>query len=252
METPSLCVRLEVDHREAHLMQALRKMDVSTPFVSCNMDGGDVRLWYGDTLVSIIERKTIADLDASIKDGRHRDQKGRLLANYDPSKIMYIIEGDAFLSCDANDRVRGALINTLFRDHLKVMVVANVAGTASFLSETCKRIQSAPNTYLSLTPGPSIVANAVASIVSHKRNACLTKDTFAESTLSLVPGVSPPTAKKIMEKYGSLLNLLQTCSEKDIADIKTGSGRRIGNKVAQRVVEFIGAGNAAEQINIGL
>ena len=38
------------------------------------------------------ERKTTCDLYSSIRDGRYKEQKCRLLNNYDKRKILYIIE----------------------------------------------------------------------------------------------------------------------------------------------------------------
>ena len=47
-----------------------------------NLDIGDYIFKYDDKDILIIERKTIEDYAASIKDGRHREQKQRLLSNY--------------------------------------------------------------------------------------------------------------------------------------------------------------------------
>ena len=51
---------------------------------------GDI--WIGDL---IIERKSIRDLEASILDGRYREQRGRILAYCQENKTqpLYILEG---------------------------------------------------------------------------------------------------------------------------------------------------------------
>ena len=59
-----------------------------------NLDLGDYVFNYNEELVCIIERKTIEDLASSIKDGRYREQKSRLIMNYPKSKLIYLIEGD--------------------------------------------------------------------------------------------------------------------------------------------------------------
>ena len=58
-----------------------------------NLHLGDIVITYMD-LKLIIERKTIDDLASSIRDGRLREQKIRLIKNYPRKNIIYIIEGD--------------------------------------------------------------------------------------------------------------------------------------------------------------
>ena len=57
-----------------------------------SLDLGDIVIQNGDDAI-VIERKTIADLAASIQDGRHREQKARLIDNYPQSRIVFLIEG---------------------------------------------------------------------------------------------------------------------------------------------------------------
>merc|ERR1712226_1757720 len=74
----------------------------------------------------IIERKTCQDLLASINDNRYREQKARLLANYNLNQVCYLIENNID---DKLDRYRkngkkivlGAIINKLFRDQIKII-----------------------------------------------------------------------------------------------------------------------------------
>ena len=59
-----------------------------------NLDLGDYLFKYNNQPILIIERKTIEDLASSIKDGRYREQKTRLLNTYNKKNILYLIEGD--------------------------------------------------------------------------------------------------------------------------------------------------------------
>ena len=76
---------LVVDNRESKIKTQFPQADTTTYE---NLELGDfvIRLDNADFLV--FERKTIPDLAASIKDGRYADQKQRLLAHYDPSKVF--------------------------------------------------------------------------------------------------------------------------------------------------------------------
>lgn len=238
-------VNLDIDHRESYLIEALRSLKVE--FSTCNLDVGDILLKYNDRVICIIERKTLSDLDQSIKDGRYKDQKQRMFNNYERNTVMYIIEGDAFIEPNTSyktkyqvsyERLQGSIINMMIRDNIKVMCVENVIATAKFIAEMYYRVSKDPIKYINTNNMDNNIMHAITSI-KHTRNSCITPATFPESALSLIPGVSPSIAGKVFELYGTLQNMIKLCNEKEIADIKTQSGRRIGNKVAKRIVEFI-------------
>ena len=77
-----------VDTREAELIRLFtdEKVEIEVKQLSV----GDI--WIGDL---IIERKSIRDLEASILDGRYREQRGRILSYCQENKTqpMYILEG---------------------------------------------------------------------------------------------------------------------------------------------------------------
>ena len=54
-----------------------------------NLDLGDIIIEYNDIPLIIIERKTIPDLLASIKDGRYKEQKKRI-RKLNPLKVFSI------------------------------------------------------------------------------------------------------------------------------------------------------------------
>ena len=53
------------------------------------LDIGDIILYKNKTPILFIERKTLADLYSSVKDGRWREQKARLLSHCAPHQILY-------------------------------------------------------------------------------------------------------------------------------------------------------------------
>ena len=84
-------ISLIIDHREQLLKQYFQQL----PEVSFeNLDLGDIQFKYQDQIIFIIERKTLQDLADSIKSGRYREQRVRLLQTISPSsRILYLIEG---------------------------------------------------------------------------------------------------------------------------------------------------------------
>jgi ERCC4-type nuclease len=85
----------------------------------------------------IIERKSIRDLEASILDGRYREQRGRILSYCQENKTqpMYILEGA--LSSNTGRLQKKAImkfINRLiFHYQIPVMQTASVQETAELL-----------------------------------------------------------------------------------------------------------------------
>lgn len=223
-------MRIDVDQRETRLIELLKgHHDVEVQIV--NMDVGDVRFVHDDTVLCIIERKTLADLSASIVDGRYRDQKHRLLDNYDKSIVMYVIEGNMF---GATDAVRGAIINTMLRDKIRVFMVNSIQETVMFLSETYKRLLANPSKYMGGDNTCSVVA-----LKPHSKKKYMTKDVFFKSVLCQVPGVSTNTAAAIVASFGTFSGFIANCDVGVIAELKLPSGKRIGSKVAQNIVSYI-------------
>jgi len=92
-----------------------------------NLELGDYVYKYNGEIVLIIERKTVEDYAASIKDGRYREQKQRLLANYDKNKILYLVEGDLTKNNKSfkfnkvnNYTIYSSMINCFLRDTINV------------------------------------------------------------------------------------------------------------------------------------
>jgi ERCC4-type nuclease len=90
---------IKIDYREMKLIQYLTgliKEDDKIKMVSENLPIGDIILC--DDLgqeKAIIERKSLADLAASIRDGRYKEQGFRLnQCNLHNHQIYYLIEGD--------------------------------------------------------------------------------------------------------------------------------------------------------------
>jgi len=133
---------LIIDTREKHLIEILKKRYTKLVFSVQQLDIGDIHVLYKGILVVVIERKTIADLIASIKDGRYREQKLRLKAllninkgniynqdnqnisnikkQYIKPKIIYLIEGK--ISKNINKNRRGISVSTIWSVFSKLIM----------------------------------------------------------------------------------------------------------------------------------
>ncbi len=75
------------------------------------LDIGDYIIKKNNSVISIIERKTLSDLIASIKDGRYSEQSLRLNEyEIDNKYIIYIIEGNIMNFSNKNNEVTQKMI----------------------------------------------------------------------------------------------------------------------------------------------
>lgn len=226
---------LEVDTRERELITKLG----GAPIKVVQLDVGDIRISRnGGEVVAIMERKTIADLEASIKDGRWRDQKYRMLDNYGRAQVYYIVEGSVWR--DGSEKAHGAIINTMLRDDIKVVFTRDCGETARVLLGIVSRVAKMS----SAQPGGAGAADSAAAmpVQAHGKKAYATREAFAVHVLSAIPGISAGKAAAILAAYdGELLQVMTHAEAGDIAEIKTG-GKRIGPKVAERVMEYLVGG----------
>jgi len=94
-------MRITVDLRETSLLQHINNLVTNIPIfktstvVSNVLPIGDIVISDGTEDKLIIERKSVSDLLASIKDGRYDEQSYRLNGlNHHNHNIIYLIEGD--------------------------------------------------------------------------------------------------------------------------------------------------------------
>ena len=72
---------IKIDNREKKLIDILDNSDNKLSYVKENLDLGDIQIISQETndILVLIERKTLSDLSSSIKDGRYKEQKNRIL-----------------------------------------------------------------------------------------------------------------------------------------------------------------------------
>lgn len=226
---------LEVDTREIHIIEKLKALKSDLTFSVVPLDVGDFRFSHEDNVLVVIERKTINDLSHSIKDGRYCDQKYRMCDVYDRSKLMYIIEGNVFSSSCVSDSVKGAIINTLIRDNIKIVPLQNINETIEMICEMYSRFEKNPQKYISV--GQS---STIQNLPHHSRKIYLTKEGFLSNVLCQIPGVSTTIANRISDNYSNNLStFVSTATQEDIEVLKLKSGRKIGDKLATLIISFV-------------
>lgn len=195
---------------------------------------GDI--WIGDL---IIERKSIRDLEASILDGRYREQRGRILAYCQENKTqpLYILEGS--LSSHTGRLTTAVImkfINRLvFHYHMPVVQTGSLVETVELLKTIQEQQQEKPE---SLQRKTDLIKVADGLHVQKKVNAQDPRQ-FSIACLSQTPGVSVKMAEALVEAFGSLKGVMEA-SVKDIENVKVGA-RKVGPVVSKRLHELLTA-----------
>ena len=227
-------MKIYLDTRETDLARLLPTA-VIKPLVL-----GDIVLETDDgTEFAIIERKTVADLAASIKDGRYREQSARLKAcSISNHNILYLIEGTLRgaklpMPCDT---LMATMVSLLFGKGFSVVRTESVEQTAQFVTVMCKKLDK-ENAYLSESPPQEPVHEA-----KQRKMDKITPDNIQSLMLAQIPYVSMATADAVLSQYQTV-PMLTAALQKDPAcldDVKfVGNKRKISSKSVESIKTFL-------------
>ncbi len=215
-----------------------------------NLDVGDYQVRNNGEIMIIVERKSLKDLSASIKDGRYKEQKLRLSATgLNHHNIVFLIEGNFnyykgkwYLP---KSTLLSSILNTLFRDGFSVL------RTQSF-SETCEYLEKITKT--SISKPENIVYKKINqdynSTIQVKKKLNMTPEVCFYNQLITIPKISKLMAKYLVDKHGSMIELCKYYESIDeekrkllIADEKisttTGKLRKIGKVASTSMYNYI-------------
>jgi len=235
---------LILDNREHSLIRALQ----TTPHEVKALTVGDIWIQAApDATIKglIVERKALADLQASLFDGRYREQKARLLSTCQElgMRPVYVLEGNlAFAPANLSTAAIRKLINRMtFRYGIAVIQTESVADTAEWVKTTLEQITGDKDAFQPPTCSEGQSQPAYWQSLSSTKKTNMDAPTFARQTLALCPGLSIKAANAILEVHGPCLTDVLSCDEKTIADVKVG-GRRVGPAVAKRLLGLLKGG----------
>lgn len=218
---------------ETTLLDAFKKAGIEV--IVENLLVGDAHIRRGDETVYIFERKAKGDLDASIKDGRYREQKSRLIQTGIARKnIVYIIEQlSKPRDKGAHKRVWSAICNCQHRDNFTVFMTRTVTETMDYLVGMAASVEKFVDSVEKV--------DTEVNINIRKRQVSL-EEWFMYS-LTLIPKCSLNIAGIITKEYTTLTSLIEAIESDGmdcLADIKHGdSQRRIGKKLSNDICTTI-------------
>lgn len=219
---------LQVDCREQQLIGLLRPLVDAEEGVSmetASLPVGDIIVLNDDRQeLVIIERKTIADLLSSIKDGRYEEQRYRLSnLGHVHHHIMYLIEGYVG---HHQSILYAAMTSLHYFSGFSIMRTQSCEDTATFLLHYARKLHKERSTrvpFYSADGESSASAAATSSsvpythVVKRVKKDNLSPENMTEVMLSQIPGVSPVTAHAIVATLGHMDTLIATLQSRPSA-----------------------------------
>jgi ERCC4-type nuclease len=274
---------IRIDTREHELIKKCELLLVAVPIFK-DLKIVVQQLPLGDIIISdnqidniIVERKTLSDLAASIKDGRYEEQSYRLnglpLHNHN---IVYLIEGDLSKFNSFKERIdKQTIYSAMFSiNYYKGFSLArtNTIDETAFMicnmaykigKETSKKPyyqnkivevdleanvvleESNPNVVLEVKDVKEINEKDYCSVIKKVKKDNITIDNIGEIMLCQIPGVSSVSAITILGKFKTLPNLIKsietdpTCLNGISTTDANGKTRKISKTVIATIVTYL-------------
>lgn len=248
-------MKIVLDERETALYEKCMKMEKSEHITleKYVLPLGDAIIKTDeDVEIAIIERKSLQDLLASIKDGRYAEQSYRLqnCCSNCPHKIMYIIEG-VFAQLKNLEQDKKTIFSSMAS--LNVFKGFSVVRT-SCVQETAEWIMAmADKTHRSILKGnvpfgigtdASEDPKKYSEVVKRVKKENLTPENMGEVILCQIPSVNSVSAIAIMKKFGSIVNLIESlgkdggCLDNIVCETR-GKSRKISKAVVKNVKDYL-------------
>ena len=261
---------IKIDYREKELFELIQKI-IFREKIFDDLAVETSNLLIGDIVVQgkdeehsvIIERKTVRDLSASIKDGRYKEQSLRLgSSQYHNHNIIYLIEGSITNSVGFKNTLvdtqslYGAIISLSLLKGFSIYRSGSVTDTANYICNLARKMNktSVSMYYKNVftdkdlektieipdTPPPKYEE---AIKIQKKDN--VTRENIGHIMLCQIPGVSNTTACAIMKEYGNIGELInhinsESCELYKLTyDTSTGKSRKIPKNVCDKITLFL-------------
>ena len=268
-------MKIRVDNREQDLLKHIRELIVNIPLFK-DLEVQVENLPLGDIIISnnvvdklIIERKSINDLAASIKDGRYEEQSYRLNGlNHPNHNIIYLIEGDVNRVNRFKDNkmekltLYSSIFSLNYYKGFSVIRSFSIDESAIFICNTANKLrkgetenkqpyyQNNSNILKPISLEENVLEQESSekdyvSVVKKIKKDNITPDNIGEIMLCQIPGISSVTSLAIMSKFGTFSNLMSQIQEnenclKDISYTNSKNQVRKVNKTCLvNIIKFL-------------
>ena len=200
----------------------------------------------------IIERKSLSDLIASIKDGRYNEQSYRLIHSSGLYRhhIVYLIEGGFAQLTNPSEKkmVYSAMTSLQFFKGFSLIKTTSIYETADWILYNANKLFASLKKGTELWTPESCSNNDTpsnyCSVVKKTKKDNITPENIGEILLCQIPGISSVSAISIMKKFQKISNLIDSvksdtsCLNDIICETK-GKQRKLGKNVIQNIVTYL-------------
>ena len=206
-----------------------------------------------DQPLLIIERKSLSDLESSIKDGRYKEQSFRLNeASTHNHNIIYLLEGAIINYKEVS--FRNTLYSTLFSLNyykgFSVINTLNQSETATMLVAFASKIhrENKPGFYSIKETANSVnTVNTVNSddayieTIKTSKKAHINRENIFQLMLMQIPGISSVSALALANEFKNMETLLQSLKDENtnFENIKLASGRKLNKNILVSLKSFL-------------
>lgn len=249
-------MNIVLDERESLLIQKFRELNneqVIVPYSTQLLPLGDVLIQKDGNDVFLIERKTLSDLLASIKDGRYEEQSYRFCHSVPLERhhIIYLIEGSLGQLKTSMEKkiVYSAIVRLQAFKGFSVIRMTNSQESCDYiisLYDKTKREMEKGSAIWSANCDTSEPVKDYCSVVKKVKKDNITKENIDEILLCQIPGVNNISAKTVLEKFGNMFTLMSEI-RKDVQCLNgimvesKGKTRKLAKNVIQNIVHYLGA-----------
>lgn len=213
-----------------------------------NLDIGDYVFYdeVNEQPLLIIERKSLSDLESSIKDGRYKEQSFRLNeAPIHNHNIIYLLEGAIINYKEAN--FRSTLYSTLFSLNyykgFSVINTLNQVETGTMLMAFASKI-SRENKPAFYDIKATTIQNSEESYINTlktSKKAHINRENIFQLMLMQIPGISSVSALALANEFKIMETLLKSLKDENanFENIKLASGRKLNKNIICSLKEYL-------------
>lgn len=231
---------LIADTRERHVLRHEKELESVNLEIKQITTGDYVVVNPAGVILAVIERKSLEDFAASIKDGRCQNIKNLIkLQKSVGCRIIYIIEGPEFPSptdCFGNIPYRiieSSIFHLMIRDNVSILQTRDSLGTAKLLARFVASMDTLSKKMIEpepISPAQPVEYNELLALLTHKHEK--SQHEIVREMWSRFPGITVESADDYIKHWTIADIVCGKISHVDINNLKMASGKKMNKKAA--------------------
>jgi ERCC4-type nuclease len=249
-------VKIKIDSREKDLIKKImdeksknekyKEIEIETG----NLLIGDIHILLNEKEKILIERKTVSDLFASIKDGRYEEQSFRLQENeIHNHNIVYLIEGN--VKKDNQQIYFSSIFSFFYFKGFSIMRTNHIDESVFYILNSSMKLYKDTKKgkigyYIDKMENEETETKKdYIEVVKKSKSDHITKENINEVMLCQIPGISRMTAKVLMDKYIDIFQLVEEirknkdCLKELFILTETKKRKKINKNTASIICEYL-------------